>query len=141
MAAWMSSRVGCLDACEQRRRADDLTRRAVAALQCVLGDERLLERGRAVQRQALDRRHGVPFGRRGEHEARGDGATVHQDGAGATRPLGTADLRARQPEIVAQHVGEPPCGGDLELIALPVDVERDPHARRTTREQSCSRCS
>ena len=70
-----------------------------------------------------------------------DRATVEQDGAGAARPLAARDLRPGQPEVVAQHVHEPPCGGDLELISLPIDVERDPHARRTTREQSCSRCS
>src|ERR1700723_1399579 len=69
------------------RRAD-LARRAIAALEPVMFDKRLLQRmERAGGAEALDGGDLAPFVLNGESEAGIDALAVDEDGAGAARPL------------------------------------------------------
>ena len=105
--------------------------RAEAALERVLGDERLLQRGGAAGREALDRHDLVARGRLGEQQAGVDGPAVDEHRAGAAGALSAGELRPEQLEIVAQD-GEQPAARGLHDVALSVDLERDRHASRTT---------
>ena len=62
-----------------------------------------------------------------QHRARFDRRPVEQHGA-ATALAGVAsDVRARQAQLVAQHVGEQGAGFDLQAVRLSVDLEFDVH--------------
>ena len=73
----------------------DLTRRAIAALEAVVVDERGLHRMQIVTvRQALDRRDRVAVVHHGERQAGVDPAAVDQHGAGAALSVVAALFRA-----------------------------------------------
>src|SRR5581483_7093055 len=92
---------------EHTERRADLARRAVAALNRVVLDERLLQRMQlSVPREPLDRRDlGVLAGDR-ENEAAVHPATVEQHGARAALAVIAALLRPREAEVLAQRVEE-----------------------------------
>ena len=79
---------------DERRRRDDLPRRAEAALDRVGADERVDER---MVAQALDRRH-LALDRVRERDAREPRHAVDLHRAGAAVALVAGDLRAGQPE-------------------------------------------
>ena len=81
--------------------------RAVAALECAVGDERLLDGvQRAVMRQALDADDVAAVGLERECGAGGNGFAIDERDAGAAHAARTADLRSLQAELVAQQIGE-----------------------------------
>ena len=108
---------------QQRGRRDDLARRAEAALERVLLDERPLQRRqRALVAEALDRRRRRALGLRGEQDAREHRAPVDEHGAGAAGALGAGDLRAREADLVAQHLGERRALGRARPPLAPVQL-------------------
>ena len=115
---------------EARGRAD-LTGRAVAALECVVVDEGLLQRmQRAVGGEPLD---GGDLGavlHDDQRQAGIDAPAVDQDRAGAALALIAALLGAGQIETVAQRVEQGRPGRDGQRTFLAVDVKRDGQRRR-----------
>ena len=83
----------------------DLSGGAVAALQRVLLDERLLHQVQfVVGGQAFDGGDLPPLDRDGEHQAGVHPPAVDQHGAGATLAVVAALLAAGQPQVIAQGV-------------------------------------
>ena len=103
----------CLALGDQPDRRADLPRRAIAALERVMVDERLLQRmQRAVVRQAFDRGDLRAIVHDGERQARIDAPAVDQHGAGAALALIAALFRAGQVEMLAQQVEQ--CRAGIE---------------------------
>ena len=106
--AWrISSSVGLAFAFEQRVARHHHPRRAKAALQAVLLIEALLDRVELpVLLEPFDR-HDLPaVGLDGEHGAGLDGRSVEQHRACAAVRRVAADVRARQPQGLADEVDE-----------------------------------
>ena len=59
----------------------------------------------AIARQAFDRRHVVALGLYGKHQARPHRHSVEEHGATAAHAVLAADMRAGEPEVVAEMVG------------------------------------
>src|SRR2546426_4028189 len=98
-------RVG-VDVQEIERRHEH-PRRAEAALEPVVLAERFLERMElAGLREPLDRHDLRAVRLNGEHDARARRLAVEHDRAGAADAVLAADVRAREPEILAQEVHE-----------------------------------
>ena len=76
-------------------------------------------------RQPLDRRHVAPVGLNREHQARLHERAVHEHRAGAAFADDAADVRAGQPELLAQKVHEQRSRLDLALARFAVDGQRD----------------
>ena len=107
----------------------DLSRRAVAALERVVIDERLLQRmQRAIRRQALDGGHFGAVLHDGEREAGIDPPPVHQHGARAALAVIATLLGAGQVEMVAQRIeqGRPRRDPELRLDAVYGQRHRNP---------------
>ena len=102
---------------DERRGRDDLPGRAETALERVGANERL---DQGVVAKALDRRY-LPLDRVDEGEARQHRDAVELDGAGAAVAFVAGNLRPRQPELVAEHLGEG--GADLGLDRVPLTVD------------------
>jgi hypothetical protein len=102
IARSMSVSLGLRDLFEQRRRRHDLARLAVAALDDVEVDPRLLHRLGGARRQAFDRRHALArdADTGAEHERR---ARLDVDGAGAALGDAAPVFGARETEVVAKH--------------------------------------
>src|ERR671924_12 len=110
---------------EQRRGGHDLPRLAVAALRHVLRDPGPLDRVRAVLGQAFDGRDAL-VGDRGDGQHAGAGRdAVQVHGTGAALCNAAAELRAREPECIAQHPEERRVGRDVDRFALAVDGKAD----------------
>src|SRR5262249_14539598 len=106
--------VGMRIAVEQSSKREDLARRAVAALERVVRDERLLDGIECVSlRQSLDGRHGASLTFHRQREAAVDRLAVEQYRAGATISHLTAGLRPGQPQVLAQSVEQRPPGFNL----------------------------
>ena len=111
---------------DQPGRRADLSRRAVAALERVMVDERLLQRmQRAVRRQAFDRGDLGAVLHDGQRQAGIDAPAVDQHRAGAALAVVAALLGAGQVEVVAQRVEQGRPRRDLELRLDAVDGQRD----------------
>ena len=95
--------------------------------QAVVLVERLLQRMQLVRggRDALDGEQIVAVGLHRQHQAGARRAAVDQDGAGAADAVLAAEMRAGQPELVADEIGERPADLDLFLVALAVHGQRD----------------
>src|SRR5204862_4193372 len=105
------------------------TRRTEAALKRSGLDEGLLH---GIELPALlDRLHARAIGKRREVQATGNGSSIHQHGAAATKPLAAALTRAVEAKGVAQHFNQRLVRRDLRLDALAVEREsnRAPHLR------------
>src|ERR1700722_920687 len=86
------------------RRAD-LTGRAIAALEPVVFDERLLQRmKRARSAEPLDRGDLAAFILHGQSKTGIDPLAVDKDRAGPARPLITPLLRAKKVQMLAQEI-------------------------------------
>jgi len=105
-------------------------RGAEAALEGVLGGKGTLERG------GLTAGPGEPFHGayrpavtlHSEDEARPDRIAVHQDRARSADTVLAAQVRAGEPAVLPEHVGEDAAGLDVERILLAVDGEADFHS-------------
>jgi len=88
---------------EQRLRLHHHAARAITALRRLLGDERCLERiGSRRCAESFDGRDAPARDAGRRDHAGADRVVVEEDGARAALPEPAADLRAGQPEIVAQ---------------------------------------
>ena len=75
--------------------------------------------------KALYRRHRLAVELEGERRAGGDRHALDQNRAGATDSLITADLAARQLQILAQQIGQDPSWRYAQPMAAVVDGQRD----------------
>ena len=81
-------------------------------------DERLLQRIELIAlREPFDRLNRAAVGPHRELAARIHRLAVEQHGAGAALAAVAADLRAGQPEVIAQRFGQRPAILDLERCA------------------------
>src|SRR5262245_53366858 len=102
--------------------------RAVAALKAVLRHETLLERVQlAVLLEPFHGRDLAPVRLDGEDRAGLDGPAVEQDGARAAVCGVTADVRAGQPEHVADQVDQQQPRLRLRFVLFAVDRHLDAH--------------
>jgi hypothetical protein len=105
-------------------RRQDHARRAKAALEPVVLHERLLHWVQlAFRGQPLDRRHLGAFRLEREQRAALHGPAVDEDGAGAALARVAADVRASQPQTVAQGVNEERASLDVQRALLAVDAQ------------------
>ena len=103
----------------------DHARRAEAALQTVIFAESFLHRMQlSVLCEAFDRRHLRAFGLDREHAAGLHGAAVHMNDAGAALARVAADMRAGQPQLLAQEIDEQGAVFDFGGNALAVHRHR-----------------
>jgi len=111
---------------EQRGTAHDHARCTKAALQCIMGDKRLLDRMELITlRQTFDRRNPpVAHIERECHAARRDLA-VHPHGAGGARPAIASDLGAGQAEAVTKDLGQRGGGIDVDRRGAAVHPKRE----------------
>ena len=110
---------------QETRGRHDLPRRAVAALERVVLDERFLQRVElAFFREPLDRRDLRAVMHQREREAREHALPTDHDGACAALTVIAALLRSREVEPVAQKVEERGPRLDFDLPGFPVDRER-----------------
>lgn len=101
--------------------------RAVSALQAMMLGQRHLNGVELFTRfgDAFDRFHRVPIGLRGQEQTGANGCSVEQHRAGATDAVLAADMRARQANLMPQHVRQmrPRFNGDVVFRAI--DAHRD----------------
>src|SRR5262245_46383692 len=115
---------------EQPGRLHDHPGGAEAALEAVLVPESLLERmERGPVGHPLDRPDLGAVRLDREHRARLGAPAIDVDGARAAVARVAADVRAGQPERVAEQVDEEEAGLDVGLALLPVDGEGDVGSR------------
>ena len=120
-------------------RGHDLSRRAVAALEGVVIDERLLHgMQRAVRPgEAFDRRDLASLRRRRKREAGENALAVHQDGASAALTVVAAFLGAGETDVLTQRVEK--ARADVErqpaLLAIDVKTERERLPQRDPRRR------
>src|SRR5581483_11632166 len=107
---------------EQISRGGEDPRRAEAALQRVMTTEHLLQR---PPLEAFDRHDLAALRLHSEGQARADAPTVEEDGAGAADAVLAADVRAGQPELVAEEVGEQRAGLAVAAPRYAVDRQLD----------------
>ncbi len=112
---------------QERLCAHQLTRRAVATLRRIVGDEFPLER---IVQQAFNGLNGAAIGPQRQLAARIDRFAVEQDRARAALAAVAANLGARQLEMVAQRLDERPSIFDQERALRSVHGQRDGGARR-----------
>src|SRR5262249_23250957 len=120
---------------DQPCRRANLPRRAVAALERIMVDERLLQRmPRALCRDALDRGCLRSVVHDGKRQARIGAPPVDEHGAGAALALIAAFFRPRQVQMLAQQVKERCAGIEHEGMMRPIDdqAHRDCLRRRQT---------
>jgi hypothetical protein len=110
---------------EQRRRAHDLPRLAVAALRDVLLDPGLLHgrQRRAGRREAFDRRDLLPDGGGRGDLAGLDRRAVQVHRAGAALTDAAAVFRADEAERIAQHPEQRRRGIDVVADGMPAAVD------------------
>ena len=114
---------------EHPDRRAQLAGRAVAALERVVLDERLLQRMQlVVVREPLDGRHLGAIVRDREREACVRPAPVDQHGAGAALAVIAALLRAREAQVLAQQVEQRRARVDEQAALDAVDHERERRA-------------
>jgi hypothetical protein len=112
-----------------RQRAHQEARSAKTALQSVVAAKRLLEGVQlSVGCEALDRRYLGALGLYAEHQARAGGPSVNEHRAASAHAVLTTDVRAGQPNNMAQDVGQQPARLDFNLMKNTVDDERQPRS-------------
>src|SRR5436190_20577911 len=110
---------------EDRDGRHDLTRRAVAALEAVVRDERLLHRMQPLpRREAFDRRYAVSLLHDGECHARELTPSVDVNRARAALPVIAPLLRAGETGVLAERVEQRDARLEVECEIPAVDVER-----------------
>src|SRR5438132_11283438 len=121
---------------QQRRRGDDLTRSANAALKSTVSDECVLEWSQMliVWCQAFDGGDVRTVDEHGWHQASAEQGSVHQHTAGAAHANAAALLGAGQPERIAEQIDQPHVGRDGEVALHTVEGEADLVLARLGRE-------
>src|SRR5437588_2818677 len=108
---------------EQRDRGADLSRRAVAALEAVVADERGLHRMElAIARQPFDGHDLLPTVHDGEGEAGVVTPSVDEHGARAARPLVASFLGAGEVEVLAQRVEERGARVEAQFVRFTIHI-------------------
>jgi hypothetical protein len=99
---------GCGVGVEQMQGAHEHARRAEAALQAVVLDERLLQRVQfpVLALEPLDRGDGGAVGLHPEHQARPRGLPVDEHGAGTADPVLAPEMGTGEPAVLPQGVRE-----------------------------------
>src|SRR5712691_2740028 len=127
---------------EERIAGHEHPRRAVAALQPVLGHEAFLERVEpAVLLEAFHRHDLFAPGLDREHRARLHGSAIEDDGAGSAVRRVAADVSAGEPEDVADQVDEQEARLDVGLVLLAVDGDLDLHRAHPSQRTRATRSS
>src|SRR5262249_55666084 len=118
----------------RRVRAQEIERRhqhagrAEAALQPVMLAKRLLQRMElSVAHQALHRSELGAVGLDGEHDARARGLAVEQDRTRAADPVLATDMRAGEPQILADEVDQQLARLASPLVSDAVDLQSNGH--------------
>ena len=115
----------------QARGRADLARRAVAALECIVIDERLLQgMERAIGGKAFDRGDVGAVRHDGQRQAGIHPAAFDQDRAGAALAVIASLLGAAQIEAIPQGIQQCRPGRDRQRAIVPVDIESDGHRSR-----------
>jgi hypothetical protein len=111
---------------KERVRGDELSRRADAALESTMLDERLLQlRKLLAVREALDGNDCPAVHEDRGHQARGDDLSVELHRTCAAYADRAALLRPGEPEVVAQEVDEQALGRNPRLARCAVQLEGD----------------
>src|SRR5207237_6015601 len=116
---------------------------AETALQAVVLPERLLQRMELLPlRESLDGAHLGALGLHREHQAGAHRLAVDQHGAGAAHAVLAAQVRAGEPAVLAQRVGEvaPRLGLDREGFAVDLQGIGDLAQAFTSRSFCRMRC-
>src|SRR5436853_4923753 len=126
---------------EELRRLHDLPRLAVAALRHLLGDPRLLQRMRAIGREAFDRHHARAF-----HAADRGGAGAHRlaidvHGARAAERRAAAELRSGELQLIADHPQQRRAGLRFRRDRLAVEIECDHRLLLCANFRAIRRCA
>src|SRR5262249_54097067 len=101
-------------------------RRAEAALQAVIVDERLLQRMQLVAvRQAFDGADLPAFGLHRKHQAGAHGLAIEQHRAGTAHPVLAADMGAGLAAVVAARIDQGATWMDADAVVAPVEREAD----------------
>src|SRR6185436_10732214 len=109
---------------QQHLAGHDHSRGAVAALEGIRFDERLLDcREPSVRREALDRRDLAAPDLVGQSQAGADRLSVDEHGAGAAGAPAANGLRTRHAEPIPQRADQRDAGLDRELLDGAVDLE------------------
>src|SRR6266516_3311793 len=104
----------------------DLSRRAVAALECIVRNERPLERVQVLTVcQPFDRHDQGVLMRDREREAAVHAPAIEQDSTGAALPMIAAFLGTSKPETFAQRIQECRPGIDGKLMYSSVHPQSD----------------
>ena len=110
---------------QERRGRDQHARRADAALRGAVRQERRLQSAALAARvQSLERLHAPAREASHRRHARAHRLAVEQDRARAAVARVASHLGRREPEVVAQHVAQPPCR-PVRPHRRSVHVERD----------------
>jgi hypothetical protein len=111
---------------KERVGRDQLTRRADAALESAVLDERMLELRKLVPvRQAFDGEDRPSIDEDRGHEARGNHLPVELHRTRAAHADRATFLRPGEPEIVAKEVDEQALGRDARLARRAIELEPD----------------
>src|SRR5882757_3246999 len=125
-------------ALDESRRAHDLTRLAVAALDDLEFEPRLLDPAPALLlRDGLDRRHFARAHVRRRQHAGPNGTAVDVYGAGAALRYSASELGALEVQEIAQNPEQWHVVGSLYRIGAPVDVERYHLSFQSMRMEHC----
>src|SRR6266545_284667 len=110
---------------KERAGAHDDPRRAIAALEAVLGPEGLLERMQrlAGRRDSLDRADLVAVGLDRQHEAGADRLAVDEHCAGAAHAVLAADVGAGEIQVLTQEVRERRAHVHAAVVLLSVHLQ------------------
>src|SRR5258708_16260479 len=122
---------------KQSNRRHDLTRRAIAVLEGIMGKEGALHgmQLRALG-QSLDGRHLMAFAGDCKRQACQDTSPVNPDRARTTGPLVAPLFGADKIQVFAQGVEQARARIEQERRHLTIDMERDLHRLRTQHAQS-----
>src|SRR5215813_2072834 len=113
---------------EQRMCRRDHAGRTEAALESmVLAEARLQRREALIVRQTFDRDDFAAVGLDRQHETAAHSLAVDQHRAGTANPVLAADMRTRQPQMMAQAIGERQARLDHNLDLATVDLEASLH--------------
>src|SRR5215470_20343126 len=103
--------------------------RAEAALQgMMLAEARLQGRETLILREPFDGDDLTALRLHRQHQAAAHGLAVEEHSAGAANSMLAADMRAGEPQLMAQAIGERQARFDCNLDLTPIDPEANLHA-------------
>src|SRR5262249_30476168 len=103
-------------------------RRTEAALESMMLAEACLQRRQPlILRQPFDGDDFAALGLDRQHQAAADSLAVEKHGASTANPMLAANMRAGQPQMMAQAIGERQARLDRNLDFMAVDLEASLH--------------